>query len=450
MNVIRQDVDAINAVLKVQIAQVDYQDKVKAALDKYRKNAKVPGFRPGHVPMGMIHKQYGKAVLVDELNKLVNAALYKFIEENKIEILGNPIPKAGLEVVGSFEQPDTFHFEYEIGLTPTFEIPLSSKSKYDYVKVKIDAVLIDKQIDDLRRRYGKLISSNAVAESDMILAQFVELKDDGSILEGGILHSSTFSMEFAEDKKVKESLLGKVIGDKIVVNPVTVSRGAKDTAAMLGIQEEDLPTISDKFQMTINEIKRMELADLNQDLFDKLFGPGTISSEKELRERISVDLAGMFSNDSDRMLTRDIFEDLVEKTKVTLPSDFLKRWIKLSSETPITEEQIEKDFDSYAKSLKWQLIQGNIFKTNEIKLDNQEVIDFTKGLLISNYAQYGIPAPEDAELTASAMQVLQNKEESTRVFDMLAEQKLTQFFKSTVKLNEKEVSYDAFVEMAAK
>jgi trigger factor len=431
MNVIRQDVDAINAVLKVQIAQVDYQDKVKAALDKYRKNAKVPGFRPGHVPMGMIHKQYGKAVLVDELNKLVNAALYKFIEENKIEILGNPIPKAGVEVVGSFEQPDTFHFEYEIGLTPTFEIPLSAKSKYDYVKVKIDAALIDKQIDDLRRRYGKLISSNAVAESDMILAQFVELKDDGSILEGGILHSSTFSMEFAEDKKVKESLLGKVIGDKIVVNPVTVSRGAKDTAAMLGI-------------------KRMELADLNQDLFDKLFGPGTISSEKELRERISVDLAGMFSNDSDRMLTRDIFEDLVDKTKVTLPSEFLKRWIKLSSETPITEEQIEKDFESYAKSLKWQLIQGNIFKTNQIKLDNQEVIDYTKGLLISNYAQYGIPAPEDAELTASAMQVLQNKEESTRVFDMLAEQKLTQFFKNTVKLNEKEVSYDAFVEMAAK
>ena len=257
-------------------------------------------------------------------------------------------------------------------------------------------------------------------------------------------------MEFAENKKVKESLLGKVIGDKIVVNPATISRGAKDTAAMLGIKEEDLPTISDKFQMTINEIKRMEMADLNQDLFDKLFGPGTISSEKELRERISVDLAGMFSNDSDRMLTRDIFEDLVEKTKVNLPTEFLKRWIKLSSETPITEEQIEKDFDSYAKNMKWQLIQGNIFKTNQIKLDNQEVIDFTKGLLISNYAQYGIPAPEDAELTASAMQVLQNKEESARVFDMLAEQKLTQFFKNTVKLNEKEVSYDAFVEMAAK
>lgn len=450
MNVIRQDVDAINAVLKVEIAPADYQDKVKAALDKYRKNAKVPGFRPGHVPMGMIQKQYGKAVLVDELNKQVNAALYKYIEENKIEILGNPIPKEGVEVVGSFEQPDVFQFEYEIGITPKIEVPISSKSKYDYVKVKIDSKLVDKQIDDLRRRYGKLISVDAVGEGDMILAQFVELKDDETVLEGGIMHSSTFSMEFAEDKKVKEKLLGKVKGDKIVVNPTTVSRGAKDTAAMLGIQEEDLATISDKFQMTITEIKRMEMADLNQDLFDKLFGPGTITTEKELRDRISKDLVDMFANDSDRLLTRDIFNDLVEKTKVDLPSKFLKRWIKLSTENPITEEQIENEFDGYAKSLKWQLIQGNIFKTNEIKLDNQEVIDFTKSLLVSNYAQYGIPAPEDAELSASAMQVLQNKEEATRVFDMLAEQKMTQFFKNTVKLNEKEVSYDAFVEMASK
>ena len=154
MNVIRQDVDAINAVLKVQVAPADYQDKVKSALDKYRKTAKIPGFRPGHVPMAMIQKQYGKAVLVDELNKLVQDALYKFIEQNKIEILGNPIPKEGMDVVGSFDKPDTFEFEYEIGLSPVIDVPLSSKSKYDYVKVKIDNKLVDKQIDDLRRRYG--------------------------------------------------------------------------------------------------------------------------------------------------------------------------------------------------------------------------------------------------------------------------------------------------------
>jgi len=289
-----------------------------------------------------------------------------------------------------------------------------------------------------------------VGDGDMILAQFVELKEDGSVKEGGIMHSSTISMEFVEDKKVKKELMGKTKSDQIEVNPESVSKGGKDTAAMLGIKEDELASISDKFRMTINEIKRMELADLNQELFDKLFGPGNVNSEDELRERISNDLRKMFENDSDRILTRDIYNDLVEKTKVDLPNTFLKRWIKMSNEKPITDDQIDTEYDGYAKGLKWQLIQGNIFKTNEIKLDNQEVIDFTKGLLVSNYAQYGIPAPEDKELTASAVQVLGNKEEAGRIYDMLAEQKLTNYFKSTVKLNEKEVSYDEFVEIASK
>lgn len=449
MNVIRQDVDALNAVLKVEIAAADYQDKVKTTLEKYRKTAKIPGFRPGHVPMGMIQKQYGRSVLAEELNKLVNDSLYKFIEENKIEILGNPIPKEGNEVTGSFEQPDAFTFEYEIGLAPSFEIPLSNKSKYDYVKVKIDDALLDKQVEDLRRRYGKLISVEKVGETDMILAQFVELNDAGEILEGGIMHSSTISMEFVEDKKVKKDLIGKGKGDKVVVKPALVSRGPKDTAAMLGITEDALSTISDKFQMTITEIKQMEMADLNQELFDKLFGAGVVTSEKELKERIATDLTGMFANDSDRLLTREIYKDLVNKTKVDLPNEFLKRWIKLSNEKEISSEQIENEYNSYSDNLKWQLIQGNIFKTNQIRLENAEVIDFTKGLLVSNYAQYGIPAPEDQELTASAMQVLQNREEATRIYDMLAEQKLTNYFKSTVKLNEKEVSYDDFVALAS-
>jgi trigger factor len=450
MNVIRQDVDALNAVLKVEIAPGDYQGKVKSSLEKYRKTAKIPGFRPGHVPAGLIQKQYGKSVLAEELNKLVNDALYDFIQTNNIDILGNPIPKEGSDVVGDFDKPDAFEFEYEIGLAPQFEIPLSSKSKYDYVKVKIDTALIDKQIGDLTRRYGKLISVDTVGDGDMILAQFVELNEDGSIKEGGIMHSSTISMEFVADKKVKKELLGKAKGDKVVVNPSTVSRGGKDTAAMLGIKEEDLSGISDKFQMTINEIKQMEPAEMNQELFDRLFGPGAITSEEALRERIADDLKNMFATDSDRMLTRDVYNDLLEKTKMDLPNSFLKRWIKLSNEKPISDEQLDEEYDGYAKSLKWQLIQGTIFKTNEIKLANEEVIEFTKGLLVSNYAQYGIPAPEDKELTESAKQVLGNRDEANRIYDMLAEHKLTQFFKDTVKLSDKEVSYEEFVEIASK
>ncbi len=449
MNVIREDVDALNAILKVQVAQEDYQSKVKASLEKYRKTAKIPGFRPGHVPMSMIQKQYGNSVLADTLNKVVNDSLYGFINENKIEILGNPIPKEGADSVkGDFNNPTEFEFAYEIGLTPKVEVELSAKNKYDYVKVKVDAELVNKQIDDLRRRYGKLVSSEKVGEKDLILAQFVELKEDGSVLEGGILNSSTISMEFVEDKATKKALTGKKQGDKVEIEPSKVSRGEKDTAAMLGITEDQLSSISSKFQMTINEIKHMEMADLSQELFDRLFGPGVINSEDELKTKIAEDLKGMFINDSDRILTRYIYDDLIAKTKVELPDTFLKRWIRLSNEKPILPEQIEAEYDGYAKSLKWQLIQGNIFKSNDIKLDNQELIEFTKGLLVSNYAQYGMPAPEDKELTENAMQVLSKKEEANRVMEMLADQKLIQFFKSTVKLNEKEVSYDEFVEIA--
>ena len=450
MNVVRQDVDALNAVLKVEVTPADYSNKVKATLEKHRKTAKIPGFRPGHVPAALIQKQYGKSVLAEELNRVVNDALYNFISTNKIEILGNPIPKAGSEVKGDFNAPADFVFEYEIGLTPTFEIPLSDKSKYDYLKVKVDEKLMNKQIEDLRRRYGKLTSTEAVGENDLVLAQFVELNEDGEIKPGGIMHSSTVSLEFMEDKKVKSEFIGKKKGDKIVVDPSKVSRGGDDTASMLGIKIEDLDTISDKFQMTINEVKHMEMADLNQELFDRLFGEGVVNSEEELKKRIAADLEGMFANDSDRLLTRSIYEDLIENTKLELPTEFLKRWIKLSNEKEISDEQMDREFDGYAKSLKWQLIQGNIFKSNDIKLDNNEVIDFTKGLLISNYAQYGIPAPDDKELIATALQVLQNKEEATRVYDMLAEQKLTQYFKSTVKLKDKEISYDEFVEIASK
>ncbi len=450
MNIVREDIDALNATLTVKVTPEDYQGKVDEVLRKYRKTAKIPGFRDGKIPMGMIKKQYGTAVLSEELNKLVNESLQKFISENKIEILGNPIPSEDKGFDGDFNNPGEFVFTYDLGLVPEIKISLSGKNKFDYNRVKIDKKLIDKQLEDLRRRYGKLISKDEVGEKDMILAQFVELNDDESIKEAGILHSSTISMEFIEDKKVIKELLGKKVGDKVIVDPLKVSKGGKDTAAMLGISEEELANISNKFQITITEIKGMELAELNTELYDKLFGAGNVKDEKELRERIKADLSVMFEKDADKLLTRSVYESLIEKTKVELPDAFMKRWIKLSNEKEITDEQIEAEYDGYAKGLKWQLIQGKIFKDNDIKLDHDEVVAYTKGLLVENYAQYGMPAPDDKELTASAMQVLQNQEEANRIYDMLGEQKLTKFFKETVKLNEKEISYDKFVELASK
>ena len=448
MNVIREDVNSTSAILRVNIAPLDYETQVSNALEKARKQAKNPGFRPGHVPLALIKKQYGKSILIEEINKAVSNALTTYFTNNKVEILGNPIPFDKEEVKGDFNAPKDFEFAFEIGLAPTIKIDGALKETFDYVKVNVDVKLIDQQVDDLRRRYGKLVASENVGLTDMILAQFTELNADGTVKDQGVLHSSTISMEFVENAKAKEELTGKKVGDVLTVNPVDVSKGGIDTAALLGLKEEDLDSISDKFEMKINEIRHMELAELNQELFDKLFGEGVVSSEEALKERVKEDLDKMFAQDSDRLLTREVYERLVEQTNVELPSEFLKRWIQVSNEKPITLEEIEAQFEGYEKSMKWQLIQGHIFKANAIKVDQKEALEYTKGLLVSQYAQYGIPAPEDKELATSAMQVLANKEESARVYDMLAETKLTEYFKNTLKLKDKVVSYDEFIEIA--
>ena len=445
MKITRQEIDAQNGVLKVEIAAADYQNKVKAALDKYRKTAKIPGFRPGHVPAGLIQKQYGKSVLLEELNKLTNDALYRYVIDEKLDILGNPLPiQNGVE--GSFDAPADFVFSYEIGYSPSFELPISSKTKMEYNTVKIDKKLIGKQTEDLRRRYGKLISSDVVSDKDMVMGKFEELDANG-VKEEGISHSTTISMEFLTDKAGVKLLTGKKVNDTFALDLTLVSKGPEDAAAMLGIAPEAYAALESKFNFTINDIKRMEMAELNEELFQKLFGD-EVKTEEEMNKRIVADLARMFEEDADRLFTKKTFDLLIAETKMTFPESFLKRWITSSSEKPVTDEDLDREFDAYLNSLKWQLIQTKIFKDNNIQLTNQEVIDYTKSLVLGNYAQYGLPAPDDVELTETAQRLLQNKEQANGIYDRLAEAKLTAFFKNTVSLTKKELDYDDFVAMA--
>ena len=450
MIITRENVDALNATLQVKITADDYSDKVKNALEKYRKTAKIPGFRPGNVPMGMIQKQYGKTVLAEELNKLANDGVYNFITENKIEILGNPIPKSDAEVKGDFNAPSDFEFTFEIGLSPTIDMSKAMNGKFDYTTIKVDAKLIDQQVEDLRRRYGKLSSVETAEDKDMILGVFNELEADGSKKENGISNSTTISLEFLKEKSASQLLLGKKIGDSFELDPTSVSKDAKDKSTLLGISEEAVAELNSKFEFTVTDIKRMEMAEMNAELFGKLFQEGEVNSEEDLRNRVKTDMEQMFSKDADKLLTRNVFNTIMEKTNVDFPSAFLKRWIRMTNEKPVTEDEIEQDFEAYLQSLKWQMIQTKIFKDNDIQLSQIEVIEHTKELLRGNYAQYGIPAPDDKELIETAARLLQNKEQANGIYDQLAEQKLTDFFKANVTLNNKSVSYDEFVALAGK
>ncbi len=449
MEVIQEQIDDLNAVLTIRVKPEDYKEKYENGLKTARKNISLPGFRPGHVPMGLVKKKYGASILAEEMNKMINESLHKHITDNKLDVLGNPIPKEN-DKGGDWENPSDFEFNYEIGLAPDFDLKLTSKDKFDFFVIKPDDEMIDKEVENMRRRYGKLESTDVCEDKDMVLGQFVELNEEGKPLEGGIMHTSSVSVEFLDDEDAKKIFIGKKVGDTVKVNPREVSKGDADMAAMLGIKQEELEGISEQFNYSITEVKRMNMADMDQEFFDKIFGEGNVTSEKDLRDRIGSDLGNMFRNDSDRMFKRDASEKLVEKLNLPLPDAFLKRWIQMSNEKPVTPEQIESEYEGYSNSLRWQLIENKLIKDNDIKVEHEEVMEYTKGLIASNYAQYGMPTPADEELAKNAASVLENRDEAQRVYQALYDAKVMEYIKGTVKLTEKEVSYDEFVKLASK
>jgi trigger factor len=227
-----------------------------------------------------------------------------------------------------------------------------------------------------------------------------------------------------------------------------VSKGDADKSAMLGITKEELSEVSNEFEYTITEIKRMQPCAINSQLFDKIYGEGTVSSEEEFRGKIKKEMEAMFSKDSDKVFKRDLSNTLIGKLKLRLPDEFLKRWIMATNDKEITKEQIEDEYEQYSKSLKWQLIESKIISDNELKVEQEEVVAFAKELLAQQYTQYGMPAPEEEDLTQSAVKVLQNQEEAKRIYEAIYETKIIEFAKSIVKIDEKELSYDDFVKVA--
>lgn len=446
MNVVEEKIDSLNAILRVKITKEDYADKVEKTLNDYRKQANMPGFRPGKTPIGLIKKKFGKAILAEELNKAVSKSLFDFISSNNLQVLGNPLPKNDEEVKGDFDNPSDFEFAYEIGLSPEFSLNLD-KAAFDYLKIDINKEMLDKEVESLARRYGKLVSAEKAGEKDMLLGKFTEL-DGNQPKEGGISNTSTISLEFIEESDTKKKLIGAKVGDEFVIDPKDVSKGASDMSAMLAITKEEAENLNSLFNFTVTEIKQMVPHEINQELFDKVFGEGAISSEEELRNKISEDLQKMFSADSDRVFNNAVSKYLIENTGIELPEKFLKRWIAVTSKEAITEEKVESDFESYRNGLKWQLIQNKLIKENDIKVEPQDALNYIKGLMINQYAQYGIPAPADAELDKYAKSALAKEEEANRVYDTLYQNKVFTLIKGMVKLNDKVLSYEKFIEEA--
>lgn len=441
MNITKQAIDALHAEVTIEVTPTDYESRVSDALKKVQRQAAMPGFRPGKVPAGLIKKQYGTQILVDELNKLLNDSIYKFVEEQQLDILGNPMPNA--DTVIDWVHQKEFTFKYELGLAPQFDVTLDSNQTFVYKTVKIDDALIDKYVKDVRRNHGKPVNPETAGDKDVVFVDIVELDSNNAILPGGVFKSTSIGIDRLKNEAGKAKLLGIKKEDKIIIAANDLYDTALDKSISLGIDKDLAESFSSNLQLTVKNIARLEDADLNEELFDKIYGPGNVKTEEEFREKIKNELGLMFNTDADKFLRSEIENKLVSKLNLQLPDTFLKRWLKTVNEKPLSEEDLEKEYPNYAKAMQWRLIENKIIKDNAIKVEAAEAENEAKAYIYGEYARYGQVANEE-DVEKIAKDLLSKEKEAQKIFENLYTKKVIDLVKATCTLDMKEVSYDDF------
>lgn len=437
MNISKEQIDNLNAVLTVEIKKEDYSGKVEKVLKDYRKNANIPGFRKGHVPMGMVKKQYGEAVMADEVNKLIQESLNNFLTEEKLDILGNPLPKNQENF--SWKNED-FTFEFEIGLAPEFEVNLQGENPIKSYKVVATDKMIEEQLASIQKQYGKLNPIEAVAEGSLIAGKFENEAEE-------INKQSTLELGNVQEKTQKLFLDAKV-GDTITVNTKELFENNQSLVGLVGVAQADKDTADFDVTFTISEINERILAELDQELFDKLFADGSVKSVEDLKQKIKEDAENQFAQQSDQQLLNTVTESVIENTNFELPAEFLKKWLQTAGEKTLTEEEANEEYEKSEKGLRFQLIEGKIIKDNNLQVTFDEIKAHTKKLITAQMAQYGQMSPEDSELDGIVQRVLGNQEEVKRINEQLISQKLLTYYKENAKLEEKEVTFEDFIKEA--
>lgn len=435
MNITRENIDALNAVVKVDIAKEDYSDKVEKILSDYRKSANIPGFRKGHVPMGMVKKQYGKAVLVDEVNKLIQDGLGKYLVEEKLDVLGNPLPKQQDDLDWD---SDAFTFEFELGLAPKFEVNLKSKTPITHYNIVADDKMIDNQVEHIQKQYGKIVSQTEVEETSEITGKFTNE-------EKGIENVATLTLDKVKGKANAKQFIGAKVGDVITLNTKGLFNDDHDLMAFLKVSHDDAHGLDIEVTFEVSEINQRVLADLDQDLFDKLFGEGKVTTVTELKAKIKEDSEKQFAQQGDQKLLNDVTEYLIENTKFDLPASFLQKWMQTAGEEIMTAEQAKEEYEKSEKSMRYQLIEGKLIQEHKLQVQFEELKAYAMDMIKGQMAQFGQMNPSEKELEDIAARILSNQEEVKRLSEQLMSQKLLNFYKTQANLKVKEITYDDFV-----
>jgi trigger factor len=445
MNISQEKIDNLNTVVKININPEDYQPRVEKAMKDQAKKAKLPGFRPGMVPVAHIKKMYGKSILVDEINNMLSDTLNKYLEEEKLEVLGQPLPKLDDDKqVYNWDFADNFEFSYEVGLAPAFDIDFSSKDTLTQYEIKVDEETLATRIKSIRRGYGKMTNPDVSADDDVLYAELVQLSPDGSVFEGGITNTASVRLDQVKDETIKASLIGLKKDDELVFDiQKAFDNDAAKVAGLLKIEEAEATDLKSNFKLIVKNVNRLEESDLNQEFFDKLFGEGTVTTEEGFREKITEELEGMMKQDSERKLQNDIYNYSLEKVNFELPDEFLKRWLKATNEK-LSEEELEGGYADFAKNLKWTLIANKIIKDNNIDIKYDEVFAYAKMSLDQQFRMYSPQALSEEQLGQYTVQYLQDKENANKIFEEVKAVKVFDHIKSVITLDKKEILFSDF------
>jgi trigger factor len=438
--------DKINGLLTMTIEQADYQEKVEKTLKDYRKKAQVPGFRPGQVPMGLIKRQYGTAVKVDEVNKLLGEKLYEYIRENKIQMLGEPLPNTEKQIPQDFEKDADLTFVFDIAVAPEFEVSLTGRDKVDYYTITVDDKLIDQQVQMYASQAGEFVKAEVFSGNDTLTGDLRQLDKKGNTIEGGITTESGMIMPaYIKEESQKKLFDGAKAGDIITFNPKKAyPDNDAEVAALLKVDKELVKDLDSDFSFQITEIRHYQPAEVNQALFDKVFGEGAVSDEKAFREKIAEQLKAQFAGSSDYKFMLDVRAHLEKKVgKLEFPEALLKR-VMLQNNQDKGAEFVEKNFEGSIQELKWHLIKEKIVTAHEIKVEEADIKNVAKETIRAQFAQYGMSNVPDDVLENYAAEQLKKRENIDNFVDRAVDLKLTETLKTVVKLNEKSVTLDEF------
>ncbi len=446
MNITKEQLDDLNAILQIEIAPEDYQEKLDGKLRELRRKANMPGFRPGMVPMGMIKKMYGQSALVEIIDKMTSEGLFGYIKDNNLDILGSPLHNEEKNTQPEFTEGNRFNFFFDIAFNPAFDLNIED-IELNYYNIINEDSFIDEQIQKLRQRHGHTISPEIAEEDDRLFGEFAEMNENNEIKENGITHKSSVIPKMLKTKK--ELFTGLKKNDKVTFDIYEVfDNNETEITYVLGVSKDKLEGISKNFCFTVEDVFRIEPHELNEEFYKKIFPYSDIKSFEEFTEELKKEYEKQNSNQADVKLINDIHKTLIEKVNIALPDNFLKRWILHNDEEgKLTKEKLEEDYSRYADSMKWQLIENKLVKTYNITVGDEDVTEY----VMSWFKKTG-EDNEDEELRNRAKdfaaQIMKNKEEAKRMYDKIFDDKMMKLFKEKIKITTKEVNWEEFIKLA--